>query len=335
MTRWAGRALADYVALAGVLLLLVFFFGLLNRNFWSVSTLVLVVNQVPDLTVIAVGMTFVLIVAGIDLSVGSVVGFSSAVLGVAFAHWGDHAWLAGGGDLTWWGQAIVLVLLAPLLCALAGAVCGLINGAVSVGWAVPSFIVTLGMMLIARGGAAILTNSRTMYIGSSIEPVSAPLPVVRVAPAFLVALAIVVMGEFVLRKTVFGRYAIAIGGNEEAARLSGIRTGRIKIAIFVFCGALAGLAGLFQSSKLASANPEAGVDMELSAIAAVVIGGTSLMGGRGSVVNSFFGVLIIAVLQSGLAQINAEDSHKRVITGIVIVVAVVLDVYRGRLRGAS
>ena len=148
--------------------------------------------------------------------------------------------------------------------------------------------------------------------------------------AFVASIAIVFAAEFVLLRTVFGRYAVAIGSNEDAARLTGIRVERWKTAVFVLSGTLAGLGGLFQVSYLQSADPNAGIGLELSAIAAVVIGGTSLAGGKGSAINTLFGVLIIAVLQTGLAQIGVSDPAKRLITGAVIIAAVVIDVYRNR-----
>jgi ribose transport system permease protein len=311
----ARRAIADYLGLLGVLVLMIVLFSVLTENFWSYATVSFVANKIPALTVVAVGMTFVLIVAGIDLSVGSVLGLGGVVLGIAMVSWGFPLWAA-----------------VPL-CLVAGCACGLVNGGITVGWSIPSFIVTLGMMEVARGVAAILADSRTMYIGAAVEPVSESLPLILLSPAFLIALAIVVLGELALRKTVFGRYAIAVGGNEEAARLSGIRTRRIKLAVFALCGTMAALAAVFQTSLLGAANPEAGIGLELAAIAAVVIGGTSLMGGRGSVVSSFLGVLIIAVLERGLAQVGAQDRDKRVITGCVIVAAAILDVYRSKLRG--
>lgn len=135
-----------------------------------------------------------------------------------------------------------------------------------------------------------------------------------------------------LTRTVFGRYLVAIGTNREAVRLSGIAPGPIEVAVFAVSGALAGLAGVFHVAYLESADPNAGIGLELSAIAAVVIGGTSLMGGRGSVVSSFLGVLIIAVLQAGLAQVGATEPAKRIVTGAVIVAAVIADGYRHRRR---
>jgi ribose transport system permease protein len=189
------------------------------------------------------------------------------------------------------------------------------------------------MLEIARGCAYFVTDSQTMYIGARIEGIAAPIEGIGLSAAFLAAVAIVAAGQFVLSGTVFGRYMLAIGHNEQVVRYSGISPRPTKIAVFVIVGALSALGGVFQASRLGSADPNGGVGMELAAIAAVVIGGTSLMGGRGSVVNSFLGVLIIRVLESGLAQIGASDPTKRIVTGGVIVAAVIADAYRHRLSG--
>ena len=309
--------LREYLGLLGVLAGLIVLFGVLSENFLAARTFFTLANQIPDLTVIAAGMTFVLIVAGIDLSVGSVLALSSALLGVAMADW----------DLP-------LLVAAPLGVG-AGLAVGLVNGWVSVRWSIPSFIVTLGMLEIARGGAYLATDSQTKYIGSAIESVGAPIPGIGFSPAFLIALLVVIAGQIVLTRLVLGRHMIAIGANERAVRLSGIDPRPVKMTAFAVCGLLSGLAGVFQTSRLSSADPNAGIGMELSAIAAVVIGGTSLMGGRGSVVNSFLGVLIIAVLQTGLAQLGASEPTKRLITGSVIVAAVVVDAYRRRMTRSA
>jgi ribose transport system permease protein len=164
-----------------------------------------------------------------------------------------------------------------------------------------------------------------------VESLSAPVAGLAVSPAFLMAVLVVVAGQVVLSRTVFGRYLVAIGTNEQAVRLAGINPMPAKIAVFALLGLLSGLGGVFYTSRLGSSDPNAGVGLELLAIAAVVIGGTSLMGGRGSVVNTFFGVLIIATLEAGLAQIGASEPTKRVITGVVIVGAVILDAWRHHL----
>jgi ribose transport system permease protein len=305
-------ARSEYLGLLLVLLALVLLFASLSDRFLTLRTFTTVANQVPDLAVISVGMTFVLIVGGIDLSVGSVLALAASLLGVGLVGWN-------------------LSLAAAIGLALAaGLVCGLVNGLVSVGWSIPSFIVTLGMLEVARGAAYLVTDSKTAYIGERIELVGAPLPSLALSPAFLLAAALVISGQVVLSRTVFGRYAVAIGTNEEAVRLSGVDPRPTRIAVFALAGLLSGLGGVFHASRLLAADPNAAVGLELSAIAAVVLGGTSLMGGRGSVVRSFFGVLVIAVLQSGLAQIGASEPVKRVVTGAVIVAAVIADAYRHR-----
>ncbi len=301
--------LTEYLAMGGALLGLIFFFGLSTEHFLSWTTFQTIANQIPDAIVIAVGMTFVLIIAGIDLSVGSVLAFSGAVLGVCIV------------------QLQMPLLPAALCCLGAGILCGTVNGLIVIRWSVPSFIVTLGMMEIARGGAYMVTRSQTQYIGSTIEVVGET-SLLGLSLSFLIALCAVIVGQIVLTKTVFGRHMIAIGTNEEAVRLSGIDTRPVKIAVFAISGFLTSIGAIIHCSRLASADPNAGTGFELQAIAAVVIGGTSLMGGRGSVVSSFFGVLIIAVLGAGLAQIGAQESTKRLVTGCVIVVAVILDYYR-------
>jgi ribose transport system permease protein len=307
------RRVGDYVGLLVVLAVLLALFGALSEHFLTRLTLVTLANQIPALAVIAIGTTFVLVVGGIDLSVGSVLALSSALLGIALTAWG-------------WP----LIAAVPLALGV-GLVAGVANGLVTVRWGIPSFIVTLGMLEIARGGAYLVTGSQSVFIGPAIEAVGTPLPRLGLSPAFLVAVLLVVVGQLVLARTVFGRYVVAVGTNEEAVRLSGIDPRPVKLAVFALSGLLAGLGGVFGAAYLESADPNAGIGMELSAIAAVVIGGTSLMGGRGSVVNSFSGVLIIAVLQTGLAQVGASEPTKRVITGTVIVAAVVADVYRHRL----
>jgi ribose transport system permease protein len=305
----------EYIGMLVVLVLLIALFSALSEHFFSRITFTTVANQIPALTVIAVGMTLVLIIAGIDLSVGSVMALGAAVLGVALVNW----------DLP--------LALAVILCLGTGLAAGLANGFISVRWAIPSFIVTLGMLEMARGGAYLVTGSRSVFVGAGVGAVGTPLPGLGLSPAFLLAVLVVVAGQVLLSRTVFGRYMVAIGTNPEAVRLSGIDPRPIMIAVFTLSGLLAGLGGVFHVAYLESADPNAGIGLELAAIAAVVIGGTSLMGGRGSVISSFLGVLIIAVLQAGLAQIGATEPTKRIVTGGVIVAAVILDAYRHRLSG--
>ena len=303
---------ADSIGLLAALAVLILLFALRSDRFLTSLTVTTLLNQIPALTVVTVGLTCVLIVGGIDLSVGSVLALSAATIGATIVDWQWPLWAA----------AVAGVAL--------GLAAGTLNGLITVAWSLPSFIVTLGTLEIARGAAYLVTSSRSIYIGAAVEPVGAPIPGLGLSPAFVVALLLVAAAQVMLARTILGRYMIAVGTNEQAVRLSGIDPRRVKLAVFVIAGGLAGLGGLFNVARLESADPNAGVGMELSAIAAVVIGGTSLMGGRGSVVNSFLGVLIITVLQTGLAQIGASEPAKRIITGVVIVLAVIIDVYRHR-----
>jgi ribose transport system permease protein len=311
--RSSGRALlTEYLGLAIALGLLVLVFSLRTENFFSSTTFRTIANQIPAALLIATAMTYILVIAEIDLSVGSVLGLCSAVLGVA---------------LTRWQWPLPLALVATLLVGLA---CGAFNGLVSIRWRLPSFIVTLGMLEMARGGAHAITKSQTQYIGSAVEGISGT-TLYGLSLPFLLAITLVVVAQLVLSRTVFGRYMVAVGTNEEAVRLSGIDPRPIKLTVFLIAGVLVALAAIIDTSRFQSANPNAGSGFELQAIAAAVIGGTSLMGGRGSIGCTFFGVLIIAVLNSGLAAVGARDETKRLITGAVIVAAVIIDHYRHRL----
>lgn len=295
-----------------VLGLMLTYFGLKAEHFFTPATLRTIANQIPDATILAVGMTFVLLIGGIDLSIGSVLALSGGVMGVC---------------LTQGKWSLPLALVA---CLLVGLACGLLNGLIVVRFALPSFIVTLGMLEAARGGAYLVTHSQTQYIGSVVERIG-EMSLGGLKLPFLLALLTVAIAHIVLLQTRFGRYVYAIGSNEEAARLSGIPVRMVKLCVFALSGLLAGLASVINMSRLASADPNAGTGFELQAIAAVVIGGTSLMGGRGSVIGSVFGVLIIAILGNGLTQVGEQEPTKRLITGLVIVLAVIADVYRARL----
>ena len=301
----------DYVGLGLALLVLVLAFGVLTEHFFARATFATIANQIPAALLVAVGMTFVLIVGGIDLSVGSVLGLSGAVLGVCL------------GPL---GLSLPLGLFASLMT---GVLCGGLSGFFTVRVGLPSFIVTLGMMEIARGAAYSVSHSQTAYLGARVDWIAEP-AMLGLSPSILLAVAVAGVGQVILSRTVFGRYVVAIGTNEEAVRLSGIDPRPVKWIVFAASGLLSALAAIVHTARLASADPNAGIGLELQAIAAVVIGGTSLMGGRGSVVHSLFGVVIIAVLGSGLAQMGAAEPVKRIITGCVIVAAVVLDRLRSR-----
>lgn len=304
------RRFADFFILLAVLAAMIVLFGMLRESFFSIGTLGSVANRIPALALVATGMTLVMITGGIDLSVGSLLGFCGAAVGVMMADWQ-------------WGLALALLASIAL-----GSLIGGTTGAVSVKLRLPSFIVSLGMLEIARGLAFLTTNSQTKYIGASIESLGAPFSGLVISPAFVISVVIVILGQVVLSHMAVGRHWIAIGSNREAALISGVQVDRPRILAHALLGALTGIAAVFNCSRLGSADPNAGVGFELSAIAAVVVGGTSLMGGRGSVVKSFMGVLIIATLEAGLVQIGASEPMKRVVTGAVIVAAVLADTWR-------
>jgi ribose transport system permease protein len=302
----AGR---DVLALLLVLAGLVIAFSLATERFLTASTLRTIANQVPELVIAAVGLTFVLLIGAIDLSVGSVMALSSAAMGLGLVKLGF-----GLGP-------------ASLLALAVGTACGAGNGLLTVRLRLPSFIVTLGTMEMARGLAYLATRSETLYVGERVEGL-AEAAVLGLSAPFLASVALVAVAQLALTRTVFGRHATAIGTNEEAVRLAGIDPAPVKLAIFTGAGFLVGAAGIVYTSRLGAADPNAGIGFELQAIAAVVVGGTSLMGGRASVVGSFLGVLVIAVLGSGLAQAGAQEPTKRLVTGAVIVAAVVADRFR-------
>lgn len=316
MTRKTSH-LGEYAAMVAIWLGLFLLFGLFSDNFLTWRTLNALANRIPTLAVVAAGMTLVLIIGGIDLSVGSVLGLGGAVLGVTIVDWHWPLWAAIGA------------------CLGVGLTAGIANGVISVRLGIPSFIVTLGMLEIARGLAYLTTHSQTKYIGDAVEGLARPVFGLGCSPAFLISVAVIVIAQLILSRTIFGRYLVAIGTNEQAVRLAGINSRPAKIAVFGLVGLLSGLGAVFYTSRLGSSDPNAGVGLELSAIAAVVIGGTSLMGGRGSVVSGFFGVLIIATLEAGLAQVGATEPVKRVVTGSVIVIAVILDAWRQHLADAK
>jgi ribose transport system permease protein len=277
----------------------------------SATTARSLANQAPDGLLLATGMTFVILTGGIDLSVGSVLGLSGAVFG-----------------------ELMVKAEAPLLVAVLGAIatgtlCGFTSGWVSVRWRLPSFIVTLAMLEMARGATYLVTNSQTLYLGSAVDAITYNIVGGLGAPIFL-AVAIVTASQLVLRHVVFGRRIFAVGVNAEAARLAGIDPGRVRIAVFAMSGALAGAAAVTQAARLSAADPNAGMGLELEAIAAVVIGGASLTGGRGSVISSALGALVMLVLGAGLAQMGVQEPTRRLVTGAVIVTAAVADQLRRR-----
>ena len=307
-SRWKRtvRLLFKY-GIYGAFVLLVVGMSAASPHFLTPENIVNILLQTSVNGIIAVGMTLVIITAGIDLSVGSIVALS-AVVAASFAHPG--------------GYPLIVAILAGISVGLA---VGLVNGLLIAKKGLAPFIVTLAMMTAARGLALVYTSGRPVinltgsydFIGGG-SLLGVPLPVV------LFALTISA-GAFLLHFTRFGRYVFAVGGNEMAARVSGINTHRILIAVYAITGALSGLAGIILSSRVMSASPAGGAGYELDAIAAVVIGGTSLFGGVGSIAGTVVGVLIIGVMNNGLDMLNVSSYWQLVAKGAIILLAVLLD----------
>jgi ribose/xylose/arabinose/galactoside ABC-type transport system permease subunit len=282
-------------------------------HFLTVSNLLNVLEQTAINAIVAVGMTFVIISGGIDLSVGSILAVAGIVLGSAL-------------------QAGIAMPAAIVLALAVGLACGLVNGALVTFGRLPPFIATLGMMSAARGAALMLAEGRPI---SGFEDGFRTLATGRVlmipAPAILAGL-IYVVAHFVLAHTVFGRAAYAIGGNEEAARLSGVHVRYHKTAIYGVAGLMSAAAAVILTARLNSAQPTAGTMYELDAIAATVIGGTSLLGGEGTLIGALIGALIMGVLRNGLNLLNVSSFFQQVVIGVVIVGAVLVDMSLKRQR---
>ena len=279
---------------------------ILTPHFLTVSNLLNVAEQTSINAVVAVGMTFVILSAGIDLSVGSMVALAGVVLGTALQA----------------GEPLVAALLLSIATGLA---CGLANGLLVSWGGLPPFIVTLGTMSIARGAALLFTEGRPVSgFDASFRTLATgragfvPAPVIAMIAVYLAA-------HFVLTRTTFGRYVYAIGGNEEATRLSGVAVRFHKTMIYGVSGLTSALAAVILTARLNSAQPIAGMMYELDAIAATVIGGTSLMGGEGTLGGTLVGALIMGVLRNGLNLLGVSSFLQQIVIGGVIVVAVLLD----------
>lgn len=303
------------------LLILMLLFSLSSEHFLTQGNLTNILTQITINLTLAVGLTFVILIGGIDLSVGSVLALSAVVSGMIIS----NASLSPG----------VAILLAMLAAMSVGLLCGLANGALSALWGLPSFIITLGMLNIARGTALEITDAQAIYSFPEAFSYVGSIIMFGVPLLFVVALGLVLVAWFVLSRTVFGRMVYAIGNNEEAVRLAGHSVFRYKLGVFAVCGLCAGIAALIYMARLGIASPIAGVAFELDAIAAVIIGGTSLSGGKGSVIGTFFGACIIGVLANGLILLGLSDFVRQIITGLVIVLAVVLDHFRSRMTLAT
>lgn len=303
--------------LLGMLIAMTF----LSPAFLTARNLLNIVRQISVVGLIAIGVTMVIITGGIDLSSGSVLALA-AVVATSLAQRLDWAEIKFPG--------LDVPVIVPIVAALAvGAVCGMVNGSLIARFKIPPFIATLGMMTVARGFALIyserpvsgLKDSYT-YIGQG-EPFGIPVPIIVLA---LVALA----AHVLLNNTRFGRHIYALGGNEQAARISGINISRVKIGVYTIAGLLAGLSGLVLSSRIGSGQPGLGLGYELDAIASAVIGGTSLSGGIGTIWGTIVGALIIGVLNNGLDLLNVSAYWQTIVKGSIIVIAVIIDERKNR-----
>jgi ribose transport system permease protein len=298
------------------LALMVILFSAFAPRFASLENLTNIFTQISINTVIAVGMTFVILLGGIDLSVGSVLALATVVGGLVITR-----------ETLSPGPAIALALVASMLVGMA---CGLFNGFVSERWRIHSFIVTLGMLNIARGAALQISNSRTIFSFPEAFNAAGSASVLGVPVIFVLAVGAVLAGRFILGRTVFGRMIYAIGNNEEAVRLSGHDASFYKVLAYTLCGGMVGMAAIMYMMRLSIASPILGGGFELNAIAAVVIGGTSMSGGKGSMVGTFLGACIMGVLNNGLLLLGMGDFARLMVTGLIIVVAVIIDKYRAK-----
>lgn len=308
--RKATRTSPAIMGLLGIGIILSF----ASDRFLSVYNLMNVVRQISIEGIIAAGMTYVIISAGIDLSIGSVLAFSGVLAVRLMSEFGVNMWLS---------------IAAALL---SGLIFGLINGFCVAHMSIPPFVATLGMMSIVRGASYLFTGGQSITctvesfrsIGNGyLGPV--PLPVIYM----LLFYAVLVV---VLSQTRYGRYLIAVGGSEEAARLSGIRVSRTKLVAYSLTGLSAALSGIILASRLGSGQPIAGLGSELNVIAAVVLGGTTLAGGRGTVWGSLVGALLIGVLNNGLNLLGISFFYQQVVGGFVIILAVFINTKTSQLK---
>jgi ribose/xylose/arabinose/galactoside ABC-type transport system permease subunit len=276
-----------------------------------------VLRQITFNTILAVGQTFVIITAGIDLSVGSLIELTGVVMALA------------ANAMPFGGAGLVVATLLVGLCV--GCFAGFINALPVVRLNLPPFITTLAMMLMARGLAFKLAHGRPVPLASDAFESIGTGTFFGVPSAVLWMTIIVAVFAVVLTRTRFGRYVFAIGGNEEAARLAGINVHTVKTMVYVLSGACAAVAGLLLMARFSSGSPQTGIGSELQSIAAVVVGGTSLMGGRGSIVGTFLGALLIGLLNNAMNLLQIESYTQDVVLGAVIVIAVVIDELRKRL----
>jgi ribose transport system permease protein len=304
-------AFASLIALMAV-------FSIASDNFLQPDNLIGILQATAVNGVLAVATTFVIITGGIDLSIGTLMTFCAVIAGVF---------------LTYWGLPMPVGILAAIA---AGALCGSVSGTLIAKMKIPPFIATLGMMLLLKGLALVISGTRPIYFNdtpnfpmiSQESLIAAILPFLPIPNGVLILFVVAVASSLILTRTALGRYTFALGSNEEAVRLSGVNTDFWKIIVYTVSGGICGIAGLIIASRLNSAQPALGQGYELDAIAAVVIGGTSLSGGRGTILGTIIGALIISVLTNGLRILSVAQEWQTVVTGVIIILAVYADILR-------
>ena len=301
----------------GALVTLFIVFTLASPNFLQFDNVVGILLATSVNGVLALGVTFVIITGGIDLSVGTVMTLSAVMTGVF---------------ITVWHLPVPLGILAGLAT---GGSAGFVSGTVIARLRIPSFIATLGMLNIAKGLALVISGLKPIYFNDTPEfnrmamgSIGAGIPLLEIPNAVLVLFGAAIVASVILTRTVLGRYVFALGSNEEATRLSGVNVINWKIAIYTLGGIFSGLGGVLIAARLNSAQPALGQGYELDAIAAAVIGGTSLSGGEGSIMGTVIGAFIISTLTNGLRILSVPQEWQTVVTGAIVIVAVYLDIAR-------
>lgn len=311
------------LAFAGLLVLLVGF-SIASPNFMQTANMITILQAASINGVLAVSATLIIITGGIDLSVGTGMTFCAVIAGVV---------------LTYLGMPMPVGIVAAIA---AGTLSGFLSGVFVAKLKVPPFIATLGMMLILKGLSLVISGTRPIYFNDTPgftqiatgSIVGTFFPIFPIPNGVVILFLVAGLASFILGRTVLGRYAFALGSNEEALRLSGVNADRWKIAVYSLGGAIMGVAGILIASRLNSAQPALGLGYELDAIAAVVIGGTSLRGGQGTVLGTIIGALIMAVLLNGLRILSVAQEWQTVVTGSIIILAVYADMLR-RQRAAA
>lgn len=319
-SRGIGQAKQVMLAFASLIAMVVFFSVMRPDSFMATDNFMAISQSTAVIGVLAIGVTFVIVTSGIDLSVGVLMTFTAVMAGVFMVNWG------------------LPIFVAVPATIMMGALVGFVNGLVITHLKVAPFISTLGMMMLLKGASLLITEARPIYfsdvegfeqisLGSLVENV---LPFLPIPNGALIFFAVAVVSAILLKKTALGRYTFALGSNEEAVRLSGVNVNRWKVIVYTLCGAICGISGLLVASRLNSAQPALGQGYELDAIAAVVIGGTSLAGGTGTILGTVIGAFIMSVLINGLRIMSVAQEWQMVLTGLIIIIAVYTDNLRSK-----